>query len=153
MRDSALRRPPLAPADARAMLESLQGYPLLAGARGHAPADLDAAVGALCAFSDLCLDLAGEVEAIDVNPLVVLPAGRGVRALDCLIVRRGLSAALASPGIRYNEYNGTPRSSGPTTHNCAGTESMSVAPLAVDHDADGTSRSEDHAREARPRHA
>jgi acetyltransferase len=89
MRDSALRRPPLAPADARAMLESLQGYPLLAGARGRAPADLDAAVGALCAFSDLCLDLAGEVEAIDVNPLVVLPAGRGVRALDCLIVRRG----------------------------------------------------------------
>ncbi len=89
MRDSALRRPPLAPADARAMLESLQGYPLLAGARGRAPADLDAAVGALCAFSDLCLDLADEVAAIDVNPLVVLPAGRGVRALDCLIVRRG----------------------------------------------------------------
>ncbi len=89
MRDSALRRPPLAPADARAMLESLQGYPLLAGARGLAPADLDATVAALCAFSDLALDLADEVEAIDINPLVVLPAGRGVRALDCLIVRRG----------------------------------------------------------------
>ena len=29
------------------------------------------------------------VAAIDINPLVVLPAGRGVRALDCLIVRRG----------------------------------------------------------------
>jgi acetyltransferase len=71
------------------MLESLQGYPLLAGARGLAPADVGAAVDALCAFSDLCLDLADEVEAIDINPLVVLPAGRGVRALDCLIARRG----------------------------------------------------------------
>ncbi len=89
MRDSALRRPPLTPAVARAMLESLQGYPLLAGARGLVPADVDAVVGALCAFSDLCLDLAEEVQAIDINPLVVLPAGRGVRALDCLIVRRG----------------------------------------------------------------
>jgi hypothetical protein len=87
MQDSALRLPPLAPPDARAMVESLQGYPLLSGARGLAPADVDAVVTTLCAFSELCLDLRDDVEAIDINPLVVLPAGQGVKALDCLVVR------------------------------------------------------------------
>jgi acetate---CoA ligase (ADP-forming) len=86
LKDSALRLPPVAPADARAMLESLKGYPLLAGARGLPPADTAAVVAAICAFSDLCLDLRDEVAAIDINPLVALPRGGGVRALDCLIV-------------------------------------------------------------------
>lgn len=89
MKDSALRLPPIAPTDARAMVESLQGYPLLSGARGLAPADVDAVVETLSAFSQLCLDLRDDVEAIDINPLVVLPAGQGVKALDCLVVRRG----------------------------------------------------------------
>jgi acetyltransferase len=88
MQDSALRLPPIGPTDARAMVESLQGYPLLSGARGLAPADVDAVVETLSAFSQLCLDLRDDVEAIDINPLVVLPAGQGVKALDCLVVRR-----------------------------------------------------------------
>ncbi len=88
LKDSALRIPPLTPADARAMVESLQGYPLLSGARALAPLDVEAVVRVLCAFSQLCLDLGDEVAAIDINPLVVLPVGQGVRALDCLIVRR-----------------------------------------------------------------
>lgn len=88
MKDSALRLPPLGATDARAMVESLKGYPLLAGARGLAPLDVDAVVAALCAFSQLCLDLRDEVAEIDINPLVVLPTGQGVKALDCLVVRR-----------------------------------------------------------------
>ncbi|HEX5501272.1 MAG TPA: acetate--CoA ligase family protein [Thermomicrobiales bacterium] len=92
LRDSALRLPPLAPADARAMLESLRGYPLLRGARGLPPLDVDAAVAALRAFAQLALDLRDEVAAIDVNPLIVLPAGQGVRAVDCLVVRRDAAA-------------------------------------------------------------
>ena len=88
MQDSALRIPPLAPDDARTMVASLKGYPLLSGARGLAPLDVEAVVATLCAFSQLCLDLQGEVAAIDINPLVVLPAGQGVRAVDCLVVRK-----------------------------------------------------------------
>ncbi len=34
----------------------------------------------------LCLDLRDLVRAIDVNPLVVLEEGRGVKAVGCLIV-------------------------------------------------------------------
>lgn len=89
MQDSALRIPPLTPDDARAMLASLKGYPLLAGARGLAHLDVEAVVATLCAFSQLCLDVEGEVAEIDINPLVVLPQGQGVRAVDCLVVRKG----------------------------------------------------------------
>ncbi|HET8632187.1 MAG TPA: acetate--CoA ligase family protein [Thermomicrobiales bacterium] len=88
LQDSALRLPPLTRDDARGMLESLRGYPLLRGARGLPPLDVDAAADALCAFAQLALDLRDEIAAIDINPLVVLPAGRGVRAVDCLVVRR-----------------------------------------------------------------
>jgi acetyltransferase len=70
------------------MVTSLKGYPLLAGARGLAHLDVDAVVETLCAFSQLCLDVRDEVAEIDINPLVVLPAGQGVRAVDCLVVRK-----------------------------------------------------------------
>jgi acetyltransferase len=89
MQDSALRLPPLTPDDAREMVTSLKGYPLLAGARGLAHLDVDAVVDTLCNFSQLCLDLQDEVAEIDINPLVVLPSGQGVRAVDCLVVRKG----------------------------------------------------------------
>jgi len=89
MKDSALRIPPLTPDDAREMVTSLKGYPLLAGARGLAHLDVDAVVETLCAFSQLCLDVQDEVAEIDINPLVVLPTGQGVRAVDCLVVMRG----------------------------------------------------------------
>jgi acetyltransferase len=88
LKDSALRIPPLTPDDAREMVTSLKGYPLLAGARGLAHLDVDAVVETLCAFSQLCLDLKDEVAEIDINPLVVLPKGQGVRAVDCLVVRK-----------------------------------------------------------------
>ncbi len=80
--DTALGLPPLAPRDARAMVESLRGYPLLAGARGAAPADLDAVADALLALSDLAL-ACPDVAELDVNPLRATPGG--VAALDALV--------------------------------------------------------------------
>jgi hypothetical protein len=43
-------------------------------------------VEVLCKFSQLCLDLRGVVQEIDVNPLLVLDNGQGARAVDCLMV-------------------------------------------------------------------
>jgi len=80
-----LRLPPLSQPEAREMVESLRGAPILRGVRGAPPADLDALVDALRRFAQLALDLNGLVEAIDVNPLIVFEAGKGVKALDCLI--------------------------------------------------------------------
>lgn len=89
VRDAAFRLPPLAPSDARQMINDLRAAPVLRGARGKPPADEGALADVVARFSRLCLDLRGLVRAIDVNPLVVLEEGRGVKAVDCLIVPAG----------------------------------------------------------------
>lgn len=86
LRDAEILVPPVAASEVRAALARLRGYPVLEGVRGRGPADLDALVDAVLRFAELALDLGDRVREIDVNPLVVLPAGLGVRAVDCLIV-------------------------------------------------------------------
>ncbi|MBI1801891.1 MAG: acetate--CoA ligase family protein [Chloroflexi bacterium] len=86
LRDVAVRVPPLDAGDAREMIGALKGKALLAGARGAKPADLDALAGALVNFSQLCMDLQDDVREIDVNPLIVFENGKGVKAVDCLMV-------------------------------------------------------------------
>jgi acetyltransferase len=86
LHDTVLRVPPLNAEAAREMLDALKGSALLKGARGQKPADLNAIVDILCKFSQLCLDLRGVVQEIDLNPVVVLDAGQGAKAVDCLVV-------------------------------------------------------------------
>jgi acyl-CoA synthetase (NDP forming) len=89
LKDVHLLVPPLSEAEARAALTRLRGYPILQGTRGSASADVDALVDVLLRFSELCLDLGGLVQEIDVNPLIVAEAGRGACAVDFLIVPTG----------------------------------------------------------------
>ena len=89
LEDIQLLLPPITASEARSALERLRGYPILLGARGAQPADLDALVDAMLRFSDLCLDLGALAGEIDVNPLMVGAAGRGVCAVDALIVPAG----------------------------------------------------------------
>jgi acyl-CoA synthetase (NDP forming) len=86
MRDTALALAPVGKQEARRMLESLQGFKLLQGYRGAPPADLDAVCDAIARISEFAVDYAGEIEEIDVNPL--LARRDGAIALDALIVRR-----------------------------------------------------------------
>lgn len=86
LKDVVIRVPPLSPEDAQEMIESLKGKAILTGARGGKPADLQTLIEVLQKFSSLCLDLQEEVSEIDINPLMVLEEGKGVKALDCLIV-------------------------------------------------------------------
>jgi acyl-CoA synthetase (NDP forming) len=85
LRDTALRLCPVDEGEALAMLKELRGWPLLHGARGHPPADLDALAAALVALSDLAAGLGPRLVALDVNPLLVRPAGAGAVALDALV--------------------------------------------------------------------
>jgi hypothetical protein len=71
------------------MIRSLRGHALLQGTRGQPAADLDTLAETLLKFSDLCLDVGDMVAEIDINPLVVLEQGRGVKALDCVVTQRG----------------------------------------------------------------
>ena len=91
MRDVTFRLVPLTLAEAQAMIREVRGFGLLAGARGRPPADLDALAAALVSISRLAHDLGDRLDELDVNPLMVLPAGRGVRVADALLVLRSPS--------------------------------------------------------------
>jgi acetate---CoA ligase (ADP-forming) len=88
IKDSALRLAPISGDEARQMIEATRGAALLRGFRGAAPADMAALSAALVRLSHLAWDLRDVVRAVDVNPLMVLPAGYGVIAADALVVRR-----------------------------------------------------------------
>ncbi len=84
--DVSFRPAPFDAAEAHRMLRELQGYPLLAGARGRPPGDVHALAEALAALSRFAAAQAERLESAELNPVVVRPAGQGVVALDALIV-------------------------------------------------------------------
>jgi len=88
MKDVAFRLLPVGPSDARAMLDELKVTKLLAGYRGRPPADVDALVKAMCGLSDFYLNHRNLLADLEINPLIVLANGHGVRAVDVRFVQR-----------------------------------------------------------------
>jgi succinyl-CoA synthetase beta subunit len=84
--DTTLRLVPVTADDAQDMIASLRSAPLLRGFRGRPRYDVDALARAIVAFSDMILDLGSRVSEAEINPLFVLPDGRGVRAGDGLVI-------------------------------------------------------------------
>jgi len=82
--DTSLRLLPVDAAEVRRMLAELRGLPLLQGARGAAPANLDAVAEAIARLADTALSLDGALRALEVNPLWV--NGDQVEALAVLVV-------------------------------------------------------------------
>jgi acyl-CoA synthetase (NDP forming) len=72
------------------MIEEIKGYPVLAGARGQAPADIDALADAIVKLSALAIDLKDSLAELDINPLFVMEKGKGVKAADALIKPKAL---------------------------------------------------------------
>jgi acyl-CoA synthetase (NDP forming) len=87
LRDTSLRLLPVDAAEVRRMLGELRGLPLLQGARGTRPADLDAVAAAIAGLGHTALSLNGSLRALEVNPLWV--NGDQVEALDVLVVTDG----------------------------------------------------------------
>jgi acetyltransferase len=81
LQDVAFRVAPVARAEALEMVRSIRSFPLLRGVRGEPPADLAALGQALLALGSLAHDFP-EVAEADINPLMVLPRGRGAVAVD-----------------------------------------------------------------------
>jgi hypothetical protein len=67
-------------------LDRLEIRPLLDGARGANPVDIDALAEVIVRFSELVVDGADFIDAIDVNPVIAGPTGSV--AVDALIVGR-----------------------------------------------------------------
>ena len=84
LKDVAFRIAPISKADARDMIREIKYYALLAGYRGTDPVDEDAVVDALERLSALASDFP-EIIELDINPIRVMPKGKGIRAIDCRV--------------------------------------------------------------------
>jgi acyl-CoA synthetase (NDP forming) len=84
LKDTSLRLLPVDAAEVKRMLGELRGRPLLAGARGTPPANLDAVAEAIAGLGRTALSLNGALRVLEVNPLWV--NGDQVEALDVLVV-------------------------------------------------------------------
>ena len=87
-RDVTLRLAPVDETEVRAMLSELRGAKALDGFRGQAPRDVDALVKAIIGVSDFYLKNRSWLAEIEINPLIVLADGKGVRAVDVRPIRR-----------------------------------------------------------------
>jgi acetate---CoA ligase (ADP-forming) len=85
LRDVAVGIPPLSRKQAHHLLSQLRGAAILAGARGRPPADVDALTEAVVNLSHLAVALKDSIVALDINPFIVYPEGRGVLAVDTLV--------------------------------------------------------------------
>ena len=86
--DTSLRVLPVTADDVKHMLGELRGGPLLRGARGTRPADLDVLARVVKNVGDAALSIPNEsLHALEINPLWV--SGDQVEALDVLIVTKG----------------------------------------------------------------
>lgn len=86
--DVALRRCPITPAEAQEMVAEVKGARLLQGFRGRPRGDIEALTRALVQLSHMAVHLDGTLAELDINPLMVLPEGKGVKAVDGLVLWR-----------------------------------------------------------------
>jgi len=88
LEDVTFRVPPFSKAEAHRMVREVAGFRMLQGVRGAKPADVSALVDTIMRVQRLALDHADTISEIDINPLLVLPRGKGAVALDALVVGR-----------------------------------------------------------------
>ena len=84
--DVALRLCPIDKSDALEMIADVKGARLLEGFRGRPAADIDALADTLVRVSQMAAQLDGSLAELDINPLMVLPKGQGVKAADAVAV-------------------------------------------------------------------
>lgn len=73
---------PISAAHAKRLIERLRIAPVLAGARGRLPADINALADTIAKLSALAATLGPRLAELDINPLLVHESGNGVIALD-----------------------------------------------------------------------
>ena len=88
LHDVAFRVAPFDVDEAHRMLAELRGVTVLDGVRGKPPSDVEALAAALSSLSRFAAAHAEHLDSAELNPVVVLPTGHGVVALDALIVPR-----------------------------------------------------------------
>lgn len=85
LKDVSFGFTPLTHRDAERMIDSLRSAKIFDGVRGQKPADREKLIESIGRLAQLVTDFP-EIIELDINPLLVLPEGEGVRSLDARIV-------------------------------------------------------------------
>ena len=85
LRDYALRLAPVTTPMAEEMLSELRAFPLLQRAFSEKTLDRQSLIDTILKVSDLALELKDHITALDINPLTLLPEGRGAMVLDAKV--------------------------------------------------------------------
>ena len=80
-----LRVCPISKQDAQDMVNEVAGSRILIGSNGRPKADVDSLINTLVRVSELAINLEGIIDEININPLIVLPRGQGVKVLEAVI--------------------------------------------------------------------
>ncbi|SIT38310.1 CoA-binding protein [Paraburkholderia ribeironis] len=86
LKDVAVQTAPVSEAEALQMIRSLRMFPVLDGARGQPKADLGALASTVARLSEFACRHADDIAEIDMNPILVRPAGEGAVVLDALMI-------------------------------------------------------------------
>lgn len=86
LEDIALRLPPFSAWEAGRMLQETRVYRLLQGYRQHPPAHVERLAALLVALGRIALDEGDTLVSLDLNPVIVHPAGMGLSIVDARAV-------------------------------------------------------------------
>jgi len=84
LKDVTNRIAPLTKSDVDDMISSIKGYPILLGARGSRPADIESLKDIIIKLSQIAMDHP-EIAELEVNPVIVRDKGEGACAVDALV--------------------------------------------------------------------
>ncbi|HBV86894.1 MAG TPA: CoA-binding protein [Desulfosporosinus sp.] len=90
LKDVVLKPVPLSREDSQEMLKEIKGAALLNGVRGRPAVDKEALVEILLGVSQLAVEAGEDLLSLDINPVTVLPQGKGAKILDGVLVGSGL---------------------------------------------------------------
>lgn len=86
LKDVTFRMAPVSEEEAAAMVKNIKGFPMLDGYRQQPKFDVAAIVDAVQKIGILAYDLKDKLRELDINPLMVLESGKGVKVADALII-------------------------------------------------------------------
>ncbi len=88
LKDVSFRRPPFGLNVAYEMINEIRGKEILHGTRGIPKSDMDGLANVIWQLSQLSMDFENEIDQLEINPLIILPEGGGVTAVDVLAVAK-----------------------------------------------------------------
>lgn len=86
LKDVVLKPVPLSREDAQEMLGEIKGAALLNGVRGRQAVDKEALIEILLGVSQLAVEAGEDILSLDLNPVTVLPEGKGAIILDGVLI-------------------------------------------------------------------